>query len=118
MLTPATRAILAASIFVTMPPREMIAAGGTGHGLDRRRDLVDLVEALSASPFAVPAARCRRPSTSESNTRQWAEIMLATRADEPVVVAVADIGCRHGVVLVDDGDGTVGEQRINRCGGR
>ena len=47
---------------------------------------------------------------SDSSTRQSASIMEATRAAEPVIVAVADFGGGHRVVLVDHGNGGQREQ--------
>jgi hypothetical protein len=42
-----------------------------------------------------------KPSISDSSTRQSAPTICATRAASRVIVAVADLGRCHGVVLVD-----------------
>ena len=60
------------------------------------------------------AARCRARRRRDSRTRQSASIIVATRAREAVVVAVADFGRRDGVVLVDDRHRAEAEQRRDR----
>ncbi len=55
-----------------------------------------------------------RPSTSESSTRQSARGHLRHAGAQAIIVAVADLGRGHRVVLVDDRQCPQGQQRFQR----
>ena len=72
---------------------------------------------MNCAPGSRVGSAVYRPSTSDSSTRQSALTICATRAAEAVVVAVADLGGRDRVVLVDDRDRAEAQQRRERVAG-
>ena len=100
MWQPADTAILAARILVAMPPEPTSDARAAGHAFDLGRDVQDAIDELRAG------VGVRVRGVQAVHVRQQQQAVRARHLrdarGQPVVVAVADLGGRYGVVLVDD----------------
>ncbi len=109
MLVPEASAMRAGLDLGHHAAARQLGAGAAGHGLDLGRDLAHLVEARG-----VRAAAGRRGVEAVDVGEQHQAVGAHHAGDaggQPVVVAVADLAGGHRVVLVDHGDGPLGEQR-------
>ncbi len=113
MLQPAATAILPASTFVAMPPEPTSDAEPPAIA-----SISGVMPVTSGMNLAVRVARwiggVQTIDVGEQHEAVGARHLGDARR-EPVVVAVADLGGRHGVVLVDDRDRAELEQRIERA---
>ncbi len=113
MLQPAATAILPASTFVAMPPEPTSDAEPPAIA-----SISGVMPVTSGMNFAVGVARwIGRVQTIHVGEQHEAvgARHLGDARREPVVVTIADLGCGHGVVLVDDRDRAEPQQRIERA---
>ena len=111
MLVPEASAMRPASILVTMPPRESSVPA-----LPAMASISGVIWRTSwrRSRRCVAAGRRGVEAVDVGEQHQAVGAHHAGDAGrEAVVVAVADLGGGHRVVLVDDGDRALGEQRVD-----
>ena len=109
MLVPEASAMRPASILVTMPPRDSSVPA-----LPAMASISGVIWRTSSRRVRVGAAAGRRGVEAVDVGQQHQAVGAHHAGDargQAVVVAVADFGGRHGVVLVDDRHGALGEQR-------
>ena len=112
MWQPAPTAIFAAAILVAMPPLPTAEAEPPAIASISRRDALDL-GMNSGRGVAVGIAGVQAVDVGEQHQAVGARHLRHARG-QPVVVAVADLGGRDRVVLVDDRDRAQRQQRLER----
>ena len=114
MLVPAASAILPASILVAMPPLDNSVPASPAMA-----SISGVIWRYKVDALGTALAFRGRGVEAVDVGQQHQAIGAHHRGDaggQAVVVAVADLGGRHRVVLVDDGDRLQGKQRVDGVG--
>ncbi len=97
--TPAPTAILAAAIFVCMPPEPMSLPDPPA--MASMAGVISRTRAMNSALGSSFGSAVYRPSMSDNKIQAVGAHHLRDARRQPVVVSIADFGGRHGIVLID-----------------